>query len=216
MSTVDWHRRAVGGVGPMWDQIADLQLEFMVGAGLRPEHFLLDIGCGSLRGGSRFIPYLDAGHYFGVDRDRRLIETGLSEEIDPQVRAEKTPHVEVMEDFGFERLGRRFDFALAQSLFTHIPLNSIMRCVVNVARVLEPSGRFYATYFENPDKRNVDPVQQVVTESFYDADPYHYDLDTLRSVCHGTGLELEQAGEWGHPRGQRMLLFRPEDSAGSG
>jgi SAM-dependent methyltransferase len=209
MSRPDWHRRAVGGVGPMWDRIADLQFEFMTGAGLRPEHFLLDIGCGSLRGGSRFIPYLDPGRYFGVDRSRELIETGLAEEIDPQVRGAKRPTVAVMEDFGFERLGQRFDFALAQSLFTHLPLNDIMRCLVNVARVLEPGGRFYATFFENPDKRNVDPIAQAVTESYYDADPYHYDVDTLSCVCRGTGLELEHVGDWGHPRGQRMLLFRP-------
>ncbi|MGH2979760.1 MAG: class I SAM-dependent methyltransferase [Solirubrobacterales bacterium] len=209
MARPGWHRRAVGGVGPMWDRIADLQLEFMTGAGLRPEHCLLDIGCGSLRGGSRFIPYLDAGHYFGVDRNARLIETGLSEEIDEDVRAEKRPQVAVMEDFGFERLGRRFDFALAQSVFTHLPLNSIMRCLVNVARVLEPDGRCYATFFENPDKRNLDPVEQAMTESFYDADPFHYDVDTLACVCRGTGLELEYVGEWGHPRGQRMLLFTP-------
>lgn len=193
----------------MWDRIADLQMEFMVGAGLRPEHFLLDVACGSLRGGSRFIPYLEAGHYFGVDRNPRLIETGLSEEIDPQVRADKRPTVEVMEDFGFERLGRRFDFLLAQSLFTHLPLNSIMRCLVNAGRVLEPDGRFYATFFENPDKRNVDPIPQASTQSFYDADPYHYDVETLESVCSGTGLALEVVGEWGHPRGQRMLLFTP-------
>src|SRR6185503_15060018 len=106
-----------------------------------------------------------------------------------------------------ERLGRRFDFLLAQSLFTHLPLNSIMRCLVNAARVLEPDGRFFATFFENPDKRNVDPIPQASTESFYDADPYHYDVETLASVCSGTGLALEVVGDWGHPRGQRMLLF---------
>jgi SAM-dependent methyltransferase len=200
----------------MWDRIADLQFEFMTGAGLRPEHFLLDIGCGSLRGGSRFIPYLDPGRYFGVDRSRELIETGLAEEIDPQVRGAKRPTVAVMEDFGFERLGRSFDFALAQSLFTHLPLNSIMRCLVNAARVLESDGRFYATFFENPDKRNVDPVRQLATDSHYDADPYHYDLGTLSCVCRGTGLELEYLGDWGHPRGQRMLVFRPSPSGRAG
>ena len=43
------HRGVVGG---MWDEIGKLQFEFMVKQGLKSEHKFLDIGCGSLRGGS--------------------------------------------------------------------------------------------------------------------------------------------------------------------
>ncbi len=28
---------------------------------------MLDIGCGNLRAGWRFIDYLEAGHYYGID-----------------------------------------------------------------------------------------------------------------------------------------------------
>jgi SAM-dependent methyltransferase len=204
-----WHRAAIGGAGPMWDQIADLQFEFMVAAGLRPEHFLLDIGCGSLRGGTRFIPYLDAGHYYGVDRNAKVIEAGLTEELSPELRAQKQPEVAVMDDFGFERLAQRFDFALAQSVFTHLPLNGIMRCLVNTARVLRPEGRLYATFLQNSDKRNLEPVEFGAGRSFYDTDPYHYDVETLACVTRGTGMELKDVRDWGHPRGGRMLLFVP-------
>jgi cyclopropane fatty-acyl-phospholipid synthase-like methyltransferase len=47
--------------------------------GLKPEHYLLDIGCGSLRGGVHFIAYLEPRHYFGIDKDEQLLEAGRGE-----------------------------------------------------------------------------------------------------------------------------------------
>jgi len=67
------HREAVGG---LWDEIGQLQIDFLVSQGLMPHHRLLDIGCGSLRGGVKLIRYLDAGHYAGVDLHESLINAG--------------------------------------------------------------------------------------------------------------------------------------------
>lgn len=63
------HREFVGG---MWDQLGRLQLEFMIGAGLKPHHKLLDIGCGCLRGGIYYIQYLV--HRFGVKMEKWITE----------------------------------------------------------------------------------------------------------------------------------------------
>src|SRR5271168_1826262 len=49
------YRRYVGGY---WDQVGRLQFEFLQSRGLQSNHVLLDIACGSLRGGRFFIPYL--------------------------------------------------------------------------------------------------------------------------------------------------------------
>jgi hypothetical protein len=62
-----WHRKAVGG---LWDEIGRLQFDYFVSQGLVPHHRLLDLGCGSLRGGVHFIAYLDPDRYSGVDRSR--------------------------------------------------------------------------------------------------------------------------------------------------
>lgn len=42
------HRTCLGG---RWDEIGDLGWNFLLNHGLRPETFLLDNGCGSLRPG---------------------------------------------------------------------------------------------------------------------------------------------------------------------
>jgi SAM-dependent methyltransferase len=109
-----------------------------------------------------------------------------------------------MEDFGFERLGQTFDFALAQSVFTHITLNSTLRCLENVRRVLEPGGKFYATFLENPDIHNLEPVRRGGIRTHPDRDPYHYPAGVFGAL---TDMHTEHIGDWGHPRGASMLCF---------
>lgn len=203
-----WHRKAVGG---MWEEVGRLQLDFMRGRGLEPEHYLLDVGCGSLRGGVRLIPYLEPGHYYGVDRNQRLLDAGRTE-LEAANLQDRAAVLAQMDDFGFERLDRSFDFILAQSLFSHLPLNTIARCLVGVARVLRPGGTFYATFFENREgKVYLDPIEQGDGfRSHYDADPYHYTRDALEWACEGTRLSAEYLGDWGHPRNQMMMAFRRE------
>jgi SAM-dependent methyltransferase len=207
----EWHRRQVGG---MWDEVGRLQSDFLVAQGLRPEHYLLDIGCGSLRGGVHFIRYLEPEHYWGIDRDVELLAAGKQIELPRYNLEERRPNLIEMSDFGFARLGRRFDFALAQSVFTHLPLNDIIRCLINVEQALRPGGRFYATFFENPaGKRNLEPISQPVrggqpVVSYFDRDHYHYDMDTFRWICADTELEPDYIGDWNHPRSQKMLVFR--------
>ena len=46
----------------------------MVEHGLKPEHKLLDVGCGPLRGGIKFINYLEPGNYYGVDKRADVID----------------------------------------------------------------------------------------------------------------------------------------------
>jgi cyclopropane fatty-acyl-phospholipid synthase-like methyltransferase len=208
-----WYRAAVGG---MWEEIGRRQFDFMVEQGLEPRHYLLDIGCGSLRGGLHFIRYLDLEHYFGVDISQDLLDAGKLE-LQQNDLVSKSPTLVRMGDFEFSSLDRMFGYALAQSVFTHLPLNSIIRCVVNLDKVLVPGGRFYATFFENPKgKFNLKPVGRPYLDgkeiaTYFDEDPYHYDFGTFEWVCEGTGLTVEYIGPWEHPWDQRMLVFLKRD-----
>src|SRR6516164_2727494 len=67
------YRELVGG---SWDEIGQLQLDFLVARGLMPHHRLLDVGCGSLRAGVKVVRYLDPGHYAGIDLHESLLDAG--------------------------------------------------------------------------------------------------------------------------------------------
>lgn len=203
------HRAAVGG---LWDELGKLQFSFLVAQGLRPEHTLLDIGCGSFRGGVHFINYLRPGNYFGIDANEDLTRAGYREEVEAAGLGPRLPRENILVDshFAFERFARTFDFALALSVFTHLPLNHIRLCLRRLEPRMRPGCRFYATFFECPggnawEAPLVHEPGGVTT--YPDQDPYHYGLDDLRWCASGLAWRLELIGKWNHPRDQRMLCF---------
>jgi SAM-dependent methyltransferase len=204
----EWHRQTIGNM-PQWDYLGRLQLDYLVERGLEPHHHLLDVGCGPLRAGIHFIEYLEPGHYAGTDKRGDVLETARIVELPQRGLEAKEPLLVADERFEFGKLGRTFDFAMAQSVFTHLPLNSIMRCLVEMGRALNPGGKFYASIFENPQgKLHLDDIQQAdTTVTHYERDFYHYDLETLRYACEGTGLTLGYEGDYGHPHNEKMLVF---------
>jgi len=200
------HREFIGG---MWDELGQLQFDFLKQQGLEPHHRLLDIGCGALRGGLHFVRYLDAGNYCGQDINRSLIEAGAFE-LQEAGLADKEAKLMVDDAFSFGGFGVEFDFMLSVSLFTHLPFNMIVRCLDAARQSLKPDGTYYATYFHAPSPAHVAMITHEPggVVSRYDADPFHYAIDELGYMAKITGLELTEVGDWGHPRDQRMAAFR--------
>ncbi len=197
-----------GGVGGLWDEMGPRQVDFLVSQGLVPNDALLDIGCGSLRAGIHFVKYLEPGGYYGLDIDQRMLDAGREELANVGLDPERATLV-CDDAFRFSRFERTFRWALAQSVFTHLPLNTIMRCLSEIEPVLEPGGRFYATFFENTGRRlsssDIGEPDGVVTH--IDADPYFYDPDIFRWCVEGSTLRCDVIGDWNHPRNQKMLVF---------
>lgn len=198
-----WHRRYVGG---LWERLGRLQFEFLVGRGLRPEHVLLDVACGSLRAGVRFIPYLNAGNYLGLDRNEALIAAGVQHELNAALVEEKRPVFVVSESFEFERFDVRPNYALAQSLFTHLPPHHIQKCLQKLRKVLAREGEFYATFNESA-KPVLNPPEP------HDHQVFRYPAADLARFGQATGWSMEYLGRWNHPRGQRMVVYRPAELA---
>jgi SAM-dependent methyltransferase len=202
------HRAVVGGE---WDLIGKLQCSFLVERGLLPHHRLLDVGCGAMRGGVHFAAYLNAGCYFGVDISKSLLEKGR-EELTSAGISDRVPHENILcsDSFSFEDLKQTFDYAIAQSLFTHLGFNRIRRCLEQICDVLTEDGRFFATFFERSEdvKARVSqrhPPEMITTNDV--SDPYHYSAQDLAYACRGLPLEFQYIGEWKHPRGQKIAAF---------
>lgn len=198
------HRQFVGG---MWDEIGKLQADYLVSLGLKPQHRLLDMGCGSLRGGLHFMRYLNAGNYFGVDINASLVEAGRRE-IDEAGLQDRRANLTISNDFDASKWGVTFDYGIALSLFTHLTHDLINRCLSQINEVM--AGPFYATYFEAPSDTHRDDIRHSVggIETHYERDPYHISFGELSRLARNAGMDAERIGAWGHPRSQYMAAFR--------
>ncbi len=154
-----------------------------------------------------FIPYLDEGNYFGIDQDPLLLEAAVEIEL-PAHGVTRRPTLICRDDFNFGLFGTTFDYLLAQSVFTHLPWNAILRCLANVPAVLNPDGRFYATFFEGPPGDYVSPLQPTPRLTTYpDRDPFHYEFSVFEELAQRVGLQVKRAPHWQHPRNQQMMIF---------
>ncbi len=205
------HRAIIGG---MWDEIGKLQIEFLTSHGLKPWSKMVDIGCGCLRGGVHFIEYLEAGNYFGTDVNQTLLDAGYEVELKAKKLQEKLPRSNLVCDgqFNFSQFPKRFDFALAQSVFTHLPANYLQLCLARLAPQMEPSGSLHASFFIIPDDHPFEvPFDHPHgIKSFDDRDPYHYRGWQIRDFCRGLPWRVEIVGDWSHPRDQQMVQFEAE------
>ncbi len=203
------HRRLVGG---MWDEIGLKQFDFLKAQGIGPGHRLMDIGCGCLRGGVFFVPYLEEGHYCGIDMNASLIEAGKMELFKDARNIAKRPDLRVTDRFDLAQFGVRFDYVLAVSVFTHLHANHIGRCLVETKKVLAPNGKFFATFFPAPVPLHLESIPRdsgrIITHC--DRDPFHYSLAEMEVLSRFAGLAVKFIGDWGHPRQQQMLCFTKE------
>src|SRR5262249_7917443 len=140
-------------VGPahLYDVMAATQFTLLIHLGLREHHHLLDIGCGSLRGGRLFIPYLLPGHYCGIEPEQWLIEAGIKAEVGEDLRRLKRPRFSNDPSFTLSIFGQRFDVLLAQSIFSHASQGQIRQCLAEASRVMMPHSLFVATFVPGPD-----------------------------------------------------------------
>ena len=199
------HRDFIGG---MWEEIGKLQFDFLRQQGLLPEHKLLDIGCGALRGGVHFVAYLDPGNYYGLDLNSSLLEAGRRE-LALAGLTHKNPHLAVSDSFALQKFGQTFDYLLAVSVFTHVFTNDILSCLRAAREVLAVDGRFFASFFCAPHSVHLAPIihepGSVKTE--YGRDPFHYSTDEMRMLAEDAGLSVRVIGQWNHPRAQQILVF---------
>lgn len=72
-------RHRLVGSPRLWEMKRRFQFDFLVCRGLVPDDHLLDLGCGTLRGGIPLIAYLDPGHYTGIDVRSEAIDEGRLE-----------------------------------------------------------------------------------------------------------------------------------------
>jgi hypothetical protein len=190
------HYRARVSHPSEYDYLAAVQFEFMYRLGLREQHSLLDVGCGSVRGGRLFIPYLLPGNYFGIETESWPIEAGIEHELGASILEVKAPSFLIDSDFTCTAFGRTFDYILAHSVLTHVPLEQVRRCLAEVRRCMTNESVFAATYTPGPNDGEKVP-------GFYTCRP-----ESMRALAAEQGLRCVEYEM--HPMGQNWLVLVPD------
>jgi SAM-dependent methyltransferase len=190
----------------------DFQILFLREHGLGEDHTLLDVGCGTLRGGIPVIRLLEPGHYCGVEVRQEALDNGRAELEDAKL-THKNPRLVLADDLGALQLDQRFDFAWAFSVLIHMDDSALQGCLKLVAAHLEAQGRFFANVNihaegePTPTERRWQgfPVVSRSLRFYEDTARAHglgiTDLGTLESLGHASGMPAHDA--------QHMLRIEP-------
>jgi len=200
-----WYRRAVGEPRH-WRSVGERQRDFLIEQGLKPHHTVLDLGCGALRAGTRLIPYLETGKYYGLDNCRDLLEAGWQGEVVDMGRLKKKP-TKILTD-SFELPDVLFDYVIAQSLFTHLTREQIEDCIEKVLKNLK--GKFFATFNVSPNNEEQPGGPHEWRNELFAT---RYPFKMFEEICENLGARVEFIGQWGHPKYakkqflQRMMVI---------
>jgi len=140
------HRKAVSWPH-LYDHTGVHTFEVLKDLGLKPEHTLLDVGCGSLCSGRHFLFYLEPGNYHAVEPNTWLIDAVVEKELTEDWPGLKEMHLHSFDDFKLSRIGRTFDFVLAHSIFTHASQAQVKTIMNEARRVMYAHSVFAATYY---------------------------------------------------------------------
>jgi SAM-dependent methyltransferase len=192
------HYRAFVGPPERYDLIAAMTFNLLTTLGLRQYHKVLDIGCGSLRIGRLLIPYLDSGNYTGVEPHQWLVEDGITHEIGRDLLEIKKPRFLFSEDAEALPADDAYDFAFAQSIFSHCGIDLITQWLQEVKQHLKREGIFLATFF--PANRD-----STISGWVYPTN-VSYKVETIKALALNTGLHFELL-DWTHPAQQWALFY---------
>lgn len=145
------HYRAFVGPPEKYDLVGAMQFNLLTTLGLREDHYLLDIGCGSLRAGKLLLVYLLPGRYCGIEPERWLIEEGIRNELGNEIIQMKKPIFSHDKNFNLTSLNQKFDFILAQSIFSHAAEKQIKKCLSEAKKIMKPETIFTATFVKGEE-----------------------------------------------------------------
>ena len=136
-------RHSLVGPAHLWKIKRDFQIQFLKGMNLKPNHYLLEIGCGTLRGGIPIIDYLQDGNYFGIEVRNKALDEGRKELKESGLEG-KNPTLLLSSDISELALDRKFDFIWSFSVLIHLQ-NKILNDTLNfVSNHLSEEGVCYA------------------------------------------------------------------------
>ena len=183
------------GIGRRWRQWLE---EF----GLRPDHRVLDAGCGVGRIAIPLTSYITTGSYEGFDVSRPMLEW-CQQNITPRFPNFRFQHADVFNkrynkkgrytaaEYRFPYEDASFDFVYLLSVFTHMFPDDVDHYMSEIARVMKPGARSVITYFLLND-RTLEAIAERRTEPAFRHKRKGYRIDSRRMPEGAVALEEDR------------------------
>lgn len=194
----DHHYRAYVGPPQDYDLIAAMTFNLLTTAGLRQCHKLIDVGCGSLRAGRLFIPYLNPGNYIGIEPNQWLVEEAIKYEIGEDLIRMRAPSF-IFKSTLSAADSLEADYAVAQSIFSHASHSQIVNWLRDLSDHLKADGALFATFIIGNEDYNGDAwvYPGCVT----------YRPETMAKAAAQAGFRFVPL-KWRHPRQTWALFYK--------
>lgn len=126
----EWAHRDYVTPGNTYDTGYDV-FKFLIDQGLRSEHKLCDVGCGSLRVGRYLLTHLEHGCYYAIEPNRWLVDAAIDKEIGTLAEIKKAHFDFGRTDFDVNAAfpDVRFDFILISAVLIHASHAQIKRAL---------------------------------------------------------------------------------------
>ncbi len=194
-------------VGGRSDVLGPWQVAWLVQHGMSVDSVVLDLGCGTLRGGMPIMAHLRRGHYTGVEPLAALLDLGRRLLVRHGLTGHE-PRLHTLEEWDGVGVTRAFDYVLTQSVLNHLDADAIGTTIDRVRAALAPDGRWLTT---------VALSETVEGVAFGEPHPWR-DGESWKAVmnprwftqqCHARGLTVAVMPDIEHPAALTTAVLRP-------
>lgn len=159
----------------------------LVEEGLKEDHTLLDVGCGSLRVGRFIMMYLNKGGYYGIEPNDELLAAGILCEVTDELCRLKDASFHNTTDYHWPT-DYKFDWVLISGVLVHKCHNEIYDALSAAYDMLKSGGSLIVDYYPSSPHWMEDynpPYPQIAP---------HYKECLLYRGFEWTGLDKELFG----------------------
>jgi len=167
-----------------WFSYSEWQIDILKSFNIDKGCKILDIGCGPLRFGLEAINFLNDGGYYGIDPYPRFIELGKL--LYDATGMDKKYTVIHDAEFNFHLFETEFDFAIAQSVFTHLSRVQVILALKNAKKVMKSGSKLLFTNIESRLARGF-----LYDGRFPMMTGVNMDEKFYRDICEPLNLKLE-------------------------
>jgi len=186
------------GPPDQYDYMGAMQFCNLFLLGMRHFNTLLDFGCGNLRLGRLAIQYLDKDNYSGIEPVKSIVIEGIEKAYLRELCKAKNPGFHFSDDCDMSVFNKKFDYIIAQSVFTHMARSQIDSTLRSAEKVMHKKSLFLVNY--HPGKEDYDGKgwTQKITK---------YRPETINKIVEKNGLVLTSV-HLIHTHLQNWLLIR--------